>query len=92
MTTDKSDTYPFPGHDESDCDGLCPLHALAAYTEHTHQVWVRTPNGGLHAYRTDLIYSVAKAWAAQWNISLPAGIEAGSTFLAVKATTTYQEI
>lgn len=54
-----------------------------------HQVWVLTPQGGFYAYRTGLIFSVARQWAEAWNNNPPGDVPTGSTFIRVKASTTY---
>jgi len=66
--------------------------ALQAHTETDHQVWVQTPTGGLYLYRDSLIYSVALTWARQWNENTASDVPLGSTFIAVKATTTFTTI
>lgn len=66
--------------------------ALDNYTNTEHQVWASTPGGGLFAYRTELIYSVAMNWAKSWNAKAPADVPEGTTFLHVVATTRYQEV
>lgn len=66
--------------------------SLDAYTETDHQVWVQAPTGGLYLYRGGLIYAVARSWAAAWNQQAPADVAPGSVFLAVAATTTFEEV
>lgn len=62
---------------------------VTPYESTEHQVWVRSASGGLLAYRTGLIYSVARQWASAWNNNTPADLP-GATFFVVKATTTYE--
>ena len=64
---------------------------LSAYTTNDAQVWVKTPEGGLYAYRTGLSYSVARQWASAWNNNRPGDVPAGSTFIRVTAETTFSE-
>jgi hypothetical protein len=65
--------------------------AMEAHTESTYQVWVATPAGQpAYAYRTDLIYSVARRWTEAWNKDVPADVAPGSQFVAVEAVTTYR--
>ena len=65
---------------------------LARLTEKSHQVWVKTPEGGLYAYRTDLPYSVASAWTVRWNKSTPEDVPAGTTFHVVEAVTSFRNV
>jgi hypothetical protein len=62
---------------------------LAAHTETTYEVWVADAQGvPLYRYRDNLIYSVARHWADGFNKEYRADVPAGSTFVAVRATTT----
>jgi hypothetical protein len=51
-----------------------------------NQVWVQTPQGGLYAYRTELIYSVARNWTESWNRKPPADVPEGTIFIRVAST------
>jgi hypothetical protein len=65
---------------------------LTRLTEKSHQVWVKTPEGGVYAYRTDLPYSVASALALCWNQNTPADVSTGTTFHVVEQTTTFRNV
>ncbi len=65
---------------------------LSPYTTNSNAVWVEWPSGGLFAYRTDLIYSVARLWAEQWNSDVPSDVPPGSKFHHVASTTTFKVI
>jgi hypothetical protein len=65
---------------------------LAAYTDTSYQIWVNTPQGGVWAYRVNVTYSIAQAWSAEWNKEAPHDVPEGSTFFAVKATTSFERI
>jgi hypothetical protein len=60
------------------------------YTGTDFQVWVQEPSGAFYVYRDDARTSRdAQNWAAAWTETNPTDVQYGSTFHAVKATTTY---
>lgn len=66
--------------------------ALDNLADTDYQVWASTPTGGLYAYRTELIYSVALNWSDSWNRNVPADVLPGTTFLAIRATTRFEVV
>ena len=67
---------------------------FTAHTDTTYEVWVATADGEpVYRYRSELIPSVARNWASAWNQSKPADVTlSGATFVAVRATTTYEKV
>jgi hypothetical protein len=62
---------------------------LDRHAEKSYQIWVHTPEGGLYAYRTDLIYAVALNWSAAFETHPPTDVPEGSAFIVVESVTTF---
>lgn len=63
---------------------------FSAHTTTTHEVWTVIDGKPAYRYRANVPSLAASLWAADWNDNHPADVPAGYTFVAVRATTTFQ--